>query len=113
MWHTPWGNDAPSLPHYLEIDLGERLDLKGVTYLPRQDRQQGGICKQYRIETSEDGQTWQPAKQGKFDNIQNSPVLQEIRFGKVIRARYIRFTAQENVHENITLSVAELGVITK
>lgn len=113
MWHTPWGNEAASLPHHIEIDLGENLDLKGVTYLPRQDRQIGGICKKYRVETSEDGTVWQLAKEGGFDNIQNSPVLQEIRFDKAIRARYFRFTALENVQENITLSVAELGVITK
>lgn len=113
MWHTPWGDNATPLPHHIEIDLGEHLDLKGVTYLPRQDRQQGGICKEYRIEISENGTTWQLAKTGKFDNIQNSPVLQEIRFGKVMSARYIRFTALENVQKQVTLSVAELGVITR
>jgi alpha-L-fucosidase len=112
MWHTPWGDDAPGHPHTIIIDFGENLALKGFSYLPRTDGQLGGVCKSYKVEVSEDGTTWKPAKQGAFDNIRNSPFLQEIRFGKTINARYLRFTSLSNVNGSETLSAAEFGVIT-
>jgi alpha-L-fucosidase len=113
MWHTPWGDSAPNHPHSIIINFGETLALKGFSYLPRTDGQLGGVCKSYKVEVSEDGTTWKLAKQGAFDNIRNSPVLQEIRFGNTINARYLRFTSLSNVNGSETLSVAEIGVITR
>ncbi|TKG93746.1 hypothetical protein EYV94_16000 [Puteibacter caeruleilacunae] len=113
MWHTPWSKDAPKHPHSIEVDLGEKLVLKGFSYLPRTDSRLGGVCKKYKFEVSSDGKKWQTVKTGAFDNIKNNPVLQEVRFPKSYSAQYIRFTSITNVSNDAYLSMAEIGVITK
>lgn len=113
MWHTPWNKEAIGHPHSIDIDLGEKLHLKGVSYTPRMDGRLGGICKKYRVFTSLDGVKWTLAKQGAFNNIKNNPVLQRIVFKRVMVARYIKFVSLSNVNNDAYLSVAELGVITK
>lgn len=35
MWHTDWQFQNPAPPHELQIDLGERYEIGGFTYLPR------------------------------------------------------------------------------
>ena len=111
-WHTTWGQNAPDHPHFVDIDLNEMLELKGFSYLPRNDGL-GGICKSYRFDVSEDGSQWQVATQGDFGNIKNNPVNQEIYFEKTVKARFIRFTSLSNINNDEYLSLAELGIITE
>jgi alpha-L-fucosidase len=111
-WQTKKGS---ANPHTIVVDLGERLTLKGFTYLPRQDGKTEGIVSRYALYLSEDGKTWgQPVSQGTFNNIRNSPVLQSIRFDQPQPARYLRLEALESAGENdTTTAVAEISVITR
>lgn len=112
MWHTPWEDTSFEFPHSLQIDLGEELDIKGVTYLPRQDGNKAGICVAYRIEGSLDGKNWAVLSRGSFDNIENNPVKQEVRFPQR-KVKYVKFIALKSVENKHFLSVAELGVLTR
>ena len=86
-------------------------ELGGFSYLPRQDKSLEGIVEGYRFETSPDGKTWTTAiDQGRFDNIRNNPILQEVRFAAV-SARYFRFTALKVVDDQDMVSIAELGAL--
>ena len=72
-WHTQWAPQLTRHPHEIRIDLGESLELRGVTYLPRQDMDHGRIGR-YAVYVSQDGKTWRrPAAEGRF---QNSTALQ-------------------------------------
>lgn len=112
-WHTPWSGNVGKHPHVLAIDLGETLDLRGFTYLPRTDRSLAGVCQTYRFEVSTDGQNWILAKKDSFSNIKNNPVLQEVFFDKSLTARFIRFSSLSTVNDDPYLSMAEIGIITK
>ncbi|WP_210487787.1 beta-galactosidase [Rufibacter aurantiacus] len=48
-WHTQYSGDKPKHPHQLVIDLGENVTVKGLRYLPRSDKNTGGMIKDYRI----------------------------------------------------------------
>ena len=48
--------------------------------------------------------------QGRFGNIRNNPVVQEVSF-KAVSARYFRFTAVREVGGKNAASVAELTVL--
>lgn len=113
MWHTPWSGTETKHPHQLTVDMGETLELKGFTYLPRTDGRFGGICQMYRLEVSMDGKSWIKVSEGRFDNIRNNPVLQEIFFSKTHAARFMRFTSLSTVDNDPYLSMAEIGVITQ
>jgi alpha-L-fucosidase len=108
---TIWQAAEGALPHSLTVDMGHELKIGGFSYLPRQDRNAGGVVDTYKFETSNDGQKWTAAvEQGRFGNIRNNPVLQEVPF-KEVSARYFRFTALREVNGNNAVSVAELTVL--
>ena len=99
------------MPFAVTVDMKRRHDLGGFSYLPRQDRIPDGIVENYRFETSVDGKIWKIAvADGRFDNIRNNPVLQEVHFAPV-RARYFRFTALKETNGRDEVSMAELGVL--
>ena len=78
---TIWQSADAPMPHSLTIDMGRELQIGGFSYLPRQDRNRSGVIDTYRFETSTDGKTWAAAVEGgRFGNIRNNPVLQEVTF---------------------------------
>ncbi|GAB3775651.1 hypothetical protein GCM10028818_20060 [Spirosoma horti] len=102
-------------PASVILDLGETLPLRGFTYLPRQDGKKEGIVYRYAVSMSQDGKTWSaPVSQGTFNNINNNPIGQSIRFAQVQSGRYLKFDALETTGSNdATVSIAELGVLTR
>lgn len=114
LWHSRWQGGTDPMPHSLTIDLGESLDLKGFTYLPRKGRAQGGILDRYRVELSRDGKQWVVAGSGRFDNIENDPTLRQVRFKKShAGVRYLKFIGVHSIEGKAHSSAAEIGVITK
>ncbi len=111
-WHSKFRGGEASLPHHLTVDLGEVVSITGFTYLPRQDRWDGGIVVRARFEVSLDGKDWNRVVQdARFDNILNSRSLQVVRLENPASARFFRFTALESVGGNQLASAAELGVL--
>lgn len=109
IWHTRW-NDDGKLPHSLTVDMGHEIRIAGFTYVPRTDSL-NGVVDTYRFETSTDGKNWTVnIDQGKFDNIQNNPITQEVPFAPVT-ARYFRFTALKEVNGRNWTSAAEISVV--
>lgn len=113
---TVWtsAKDA-SYPHTLTLDLGETLGLKGFTYTPDASDHRSGTVYKYRVYVSTDGENWgQPVAEGQFDNIQNNPLEQRVRFKQTVPGQFLRFVAVESTNGKETWArVAELGVITK
>jgi len=106
IWHTAWDPVVP-LPHSLTIDLKDRLPVRGLTYLPRQDMTNGRIG-QYEIHVSADGTDWQKVAAGEWPN---SPDLKTVRFESLVTARYLRLVALSEVSGQDFASVAELNVL--
>ena len=110
IWHTPWGEDAPAYPHEFIIELPDTHEIKGFTYLPRQDMSNGWI-KQYQVYISADGQNWdRPAATGSFERNRNK---QKILFDKTREGRFFRFVALSGFDGQIFASVAEIDLITE
>lgn len=112
---TFWELNAPDpgLPHEVVIDLGDRYELSGFTYLPRQTRYINGTVVGYELYVSKNAKKWgKPVVAGTFDNIKNSPVLQTVSFPKE-RARYLRFRALSEINGAQRSSIAEIGVLSR
>ena len=89
-WHTMWSVTVASYPHWVDFDCQTVKNIKGFTYLPRQDSRNGNI-KRYRVQVSQDGKTWSdPIMESEFENNQRE---KRILFDKPVKARYLRFTA--------------------
>lgn len=112
IWLAAWEEDAAQVPS-LTLDLGETISLKGFTYLPRKNPGDPGTVLSYNCQISTDGKKWTSVvRNGTFDNIRNNPVLQEVRFNRTQKARFLRFTQIEEIGGRKIVAVAEIEVIT-
>jgi alpha-L-fucosidase len=108
---TIWEQATANSPRSLTVDMKRPYELGGFFYLPRRDGKPDGVVETYRFETSADGQTWSTLVDGgRFDNIRNNPVLQEVSF-PAVTARFFRFTALSAIDGNGQVSAAEVGVL--
>jgi beta-galactosidase len=83
-------------------------NVKGFTYLPRQDGWNGDI-KDWRIEVSLDGETWTKADEGSF---QANKAEKRVEF-KPVKARYVRFTALSSQYGEDFASGAEFSILAE
>lgn len=108
IWHTMYSVTVAKYPHWVDLDAGEVKEIKGFTYLPRQNGNNGNI-KDYSIQVSMDGKEWgTPVKKGTFTN--NSKE-KRVLFDKPVKARYIRFTALSSQNGQDFASGAELTIL--
>jgi beta-galactosidase len=49
IWHTSYSTDKDKFPHQIIIDLGETKAITGFEYLPRQEANQPGMIKDFKI----------------------------------------------------------------
>ena len=111
IWHTMYSITVPKYPHWVDFDCGEMKLIKGFTYLPRQDGGNNGNIKGYRVQLSEDGQTWQdPVCEGEFDG---SSKEKKVMLPQPQRARYLRFTALSSQNGADFASGAEFNVLAE
>ena len=108
IWHTEWDGNAPKYPHQITIELQEKTEIKGLTYLPRQDMSNGWIAE-YEVYLSTDGKHWADSDAG--GKFQKDREKKKIAFAKNHNARFIRFVAVSGFDGQIFASVAELDVI--
>lgn len=83
--------------------------MKGFEYLPRTDGTNGWV-KDYEIEVSNDGKTWQPVHKGTFANDSKA---KRVMFAKPVKARYIRFRALNEQRGNDYATGAEFMLIAE
>lgn len=110
--NTWWGSDKNRrMPQEIVIDLGKPYQLKGITYLPMQERWIAGVVTNYECYLSTNGRSWGYAiAKGEFSNIFNNPITQNIFFDNPKEAQFIRFRATSSI--DTQMGIAELGVIT-
>ena len=107
-WHTAWGNNEPTCPHTLVIDMAKSYKVTAVTYLARQDGNQNGMVKAYEIYLSNDGKTWGTAvATGEF---KNTTSLQVAKLKTATTARYLKFVAKSEINGKAWTSAAEISV---
>ncbi|HBN47569.1 MAG TPA: beta-galactosidase, partial [Prevotella sp.] len=107
-WHTMYSVTVANYPHWVDFDCGAVKTLKGFSYLPRQDSNNGHI-KDYEVQVSMDGKAWgQPVATGSFANDRS---LKRVIFSKPVRARYLRFTAKSSQDGQDFATCAEFNVL--
>lgn len=108
IWHTAYSVTVANYPHWIDFDAGTVKKIKGFTYLPRQNGNNGNI-KDFRIEVSKDGVTWsEPIVEGAFPA---GSKLNKVMFTKPVDAQYIRFTALSSQNGQDFASGAEFSVL--
>lgn len=107
-WHTMYSVTVAKYPHWVDFDAGDVKNIKGFTYLPRQDNRNGNI-KDYDIFVSQDGKNWGEAiHKGSFENNQKE---KKVMLKAPVKARYFRFRALSSQDGQDFASGAELSII--
>jgi len=110
IWHTMYSVTLAKYPHWIDLDTKEVKMIKGVTYMPRQDNDNGNV-KEYSIQVSVDGTNWgEPVAKGIFEKNRREKT---VRFDKPVKARYIRFTALSEQNGQDYAAGAEIGVLAE
>lgn len=108
IWHTMYSVTVAKHPHWVDLDAGEVKNIKGFTYLPRQNGGNGNV-KDYTIHLSMDGKDWgQPVRKGTFEN---NTKEKRVMFDKPVKARFIRFTALSEQNGQDFASGAEITIL--
>lgn len=108
IWHTMYSVTVAQYPHWIDFDSGQVKEIKGFSYLPRQDGTNGHI-KNYKIQISIDGKNWgETVIEGVFEK---GSQLKTVKFATPVKGRYIRFTALSSQNGQDFASGAEFSVI--
>lgn len=107
IWHSTYGVTVALYPHWVDFDCGEVKNIKGFTYLPRQDGANGDI-KDWRIEVSNDNKTWTKVQEGSFANNKQE---KKVMFAAPVKARYLRFTGLSSQNGADFAGGAEFGIL--
>nr|MCU0751084.1 discoidin domain-containing protein [Akkermansiaceae bacterium] len=96
------------------IDLGETHSLRGITYLPRQDRPvPDSMIEEGRVESSMDGQSWKSAGTFTFGNLVNDPSLRSYHFSAPVESRFLRIVSLKGAAGKPYAGAAEIGALGK
>jgi len=108
IWHTSWAPVADPLPHELKIRFKSPVELKGITYPPRQDMSNGRIAR-YEIYGSNDGREWGvPLAAGVWENGDDEKT---VVFETPVSCQYLKMVALSEVLGQPFTSCAEFDVI--
>lgn len=100
-WHTQYSGTKAESPHYVTIDMGKEIAIKGFLATPRMDGSSNGLIRKYKFEVSNDGEKWTTVSSGDW-----LLYCTEVDFTKR-NCRYIRLTCTEGEYA----SLSELDVV--
>ncbi len=103
-------NEEVFKPVEVKIDMGEAQNIKGFTYMPRQNGHSLNLIANYELYTSLDQKKWKKVSSGEFSNIKNNPIEQH-KFFSSVKARYLRFIAKTTADGTNRISIGEFDVI--
>lgn len=117
MSNVPSGEVKPAHEN-LVADMGKTTPIRGFVYTPKINGE-GGVIVDYKVEISEDGDTWTAISPVlTFNNIVNNPVSQEITFSRYVDVRYLKLipvrvleAAGNSSSESLTYGVSAFGCI--
>lgn len=106
---------SPSQPgeKQISIDMKAVRPIAGFVFALRGDGKLQGTPLHYRFETSTDGTHWTEAPTpGEFSNVMHNPIEQRVYFPARIDARYVRFTAIDEIDGRDFITIGELQILT-
>ncbi|UBD70497.1 MULTISPECIES: alpha-L-fucosidase [Bacteroides] len=98
----------------LVVDMGHEVSVNGFSYAPSLEEDLTGTIYKYAFYVSLDGQSWTKCEaSGEFSNIMHNPVPYFVRFGKTYPARYFKLEPLSEINNKDTVTVGEVGILTK
>lgn len=113
-WHSSWAAGHPEHPISLTIELPKPHEIRGFTYLPRQDKRvPDSMVESWKIESSADGAKWQEIDTAEFGNLLNDPSQRTHIFARPLTTRWLRFVSLRGVQGKPYAGAAEIELLGK
>jgi hypothetical protein len=102
------GAKGPKHPHLLNIHFPSPVAMDGFTIMPRQNhRDHEGDIREYRLEASDDGNTWLEIHHGDFESGFHP---QSIKLKSAVTTRNLRLTALSGFGKDSAAALAEFAI---
>jgi len=101
-WHTEYDPSPAPFPHWAIVDLGAQNLINGFNYFPRQDGIANGRIGDFKVEVSNDKNSWTQVASGTW---LDDASMKQVGFGNV-NIRYVRITATSEAGNRGTWSSA-------
>jgi hypothetical protein len=109
-WATPTLDSAQGFPHRVVLAFDHSVPVSGFIAMARQnDRKRIGEIKDYVLEASGDGATWQTVARGTLEATYRP---QRVRLDHAVEVRQLRLTALSSYDGGDVAALAEFAVIT-
>lgn len=110
IWHTMYSVTVTKHPHWVNLDVASIKNIKGITYLPRQEGSNGDV-KDFTVHVSIDGENWgEPVVKGTFEEDKS---LKKVLFPIPLKARFVKFTALSEQNGQDYASGAEITILAE
>lgn len=114
LWHTPYSDPRPPTPHYVSVDMGQEQYVYRFRIDGRPDDWYIQNPKVVTIEFSDDGENWRDGETFTLPLDSDGEVVSaEVALTDPTRARYFKFTINQNVQEGRNpTNMAEITAFT-
>ena len=105
IWHTNWYGTSRA-NHWIQFELSENYAVDGLRYLPRQSGSTNGTITEYKVQVSNDGETFTDVASGNWENNTNWKIAEF----DAQTVKYVRLVAVNAVTDNsyVFASAAEI-----
>lgn len=101
-WRSGANGGEDSAPHYVTVDMGKTVNLKGFLATPRMDGWHAGLVRNYEFQLSEDGENWATVASGSWLMYDT-----EVDFEQTYACRYFKIVCKDN-----TASISEMNIVS-
>lgn len=88
-WHTNWNQIPPQEDLWITLELEEETVLDALRYLGRSGQSANGRVTEYKVEVSTDGNEWEEAATGTWENTEGWKLAV---FEEPVSVKYVRLT---------------------
>ncbi|WP_083572085.1 alpha-L-fucosidase [Salegentibacter echinorum] len=110
--NTFWISGPKGSPHYLEIEMQQKKQIKAFSYTPKASEKMSMIEKG-EIKISEDGEEWETVSNFEFGNLINDPTTRTHYFEEPINTRFIKIEVKRIAGDGKTAAAAEIDFYSK
>ncbi|WP_170133197.1 discoidin domain-containing protein [Arthrobacter livingstonensis] len=114
-WASEWQtNPQPGFPHWITFDVGGSFDLTGLGYSVKV--QGNGPVEDVKVFTTDDAAVakdpnasgWTQSGTATFAQPTSNTEIQYVDFSKPVKARYVRFEAENSINGSANASASEI-----
>lgn len=109
-WHSEIVASNAPMPHWITVDMQAEKKISGFNFIQTQELGEQGLANRFRLETSNDNNTWTNVMEGEFTT---SRYIQTFTFAEPVIARYFKITILNGYNDAFWSQIAEIDLFNE